>query len=246
MALSRSAVDKLGDRLRKGTAAEADWDLLEELRDLRRQHLDDVLAVLRTELGLAATGRIKTTNTLIEKLERGRSRLSRIDDVAGARLKVDGGRDLQDILVSGLQGVWPDARVKDRRAEPMHGYRAVHVIVHVAGWPLEIQVRTLRQDRLANILESIADRWGRQIRYGRRPEGADLRAFPEYLATRDEFLSVVFSVADAVAEAEDRRLRLDRGELHVSELSLPISDEEAMVDALVDGLQGMVDGTDRR
>jgi ppGpp synthetase/RelA/SpoT-type nucleotidyltranferase len=35
--------------------------------------------------------------------------------------------------------------VIDRRAEPMHGYRAVHVIVFPDGAPIEIQVRTAWQ-----------------------------------------------------------------------------------------------------
>ncbi|MBT1165172.1 hypothetical protein JS534_11270 [Bifidobacterium felsineum] len=51
------------------------------------------------------------------------------------------------------------------------GYRAVHVI---AGLPrgifAEIQVRTLPQDAWANAFEALADRLGRNIRYGEIPQ----------------------------------------------------------------------------
>ena len=187
VALSKSAVDKLGDRLRKGTATDADWDLLE------------------------ATGRVKTTNTLVDKLERGRIRLGRMDDVAGARIKVEGGRIDQDAVVAQLLAVWPDARTKDRRAQPMHGYRAVHVIPSVDGWPLEVQIRTRRQDALANILESLGDDWGRQIRYGSAPDLPDVVPFPadQPHLTRMQVLEVVQVVAEMVSEAEEQRLRHD-------------------------------------
>jgi len=206
MPLSRSAVDKLGERLRSGDAAEGDWTLLEELRDLRRQHLDLVITLLRDEFTLAATGRVKTINTLVEKLRRGRTRLSRMDDVAGARIKVNGGRSEQDDLVARLVDLWPDARVKDRRHEPMHGYRAVHVIPTIEGWPLEIQVRTLRQDTMANILERTADRWGRQIRYGGGPDDGEQPAFGPDTLARADFVRLVKALAEAVALGETGRI----------------------------------------
>lgn len=58
---------------------------------------------------------------------------------------------------------------KDRRAEPSHGYRAVHVLVCVDGVRIEIQIRTLAQHMWANMMERLADRLGRQIRYGGAP-----------------------------------------------------------------------------
>ncbi len=63
---------------------------------------------------------------------------------------------------------WP--KVKDRRSKPMHGYRAVHLVVQVDDLPIEVQVRTRMQDRWAQITEGLADKWGRQIRYGGVPD----------------------------------------------------------------------------
>lgn len=55
----------------------------------------------------------------------------------------------------------------------MHGYRAVHVIADVDGFPVEIQVRTLTQDRWAQTMERYGDAYGREIRYGELPPGLD-------------------------------------------------------------------------
>jgi hypothetical protein len=202
MALSRSAVDKLGDRLRTGNPTDADWTLLEELRAERQRQLDGVVGMLRRELAIEVTSRVKTTNTLVEKLQRERMRLSQMDDVAGARIKVNGTRLDQDALVQRLVAMWPDARVKDRRERPVHGYRAVHVIPSVDGWPLEIQVRTHRQDTMANIFEGLADRWGRQIRYGGKPEDPEVEAFGPGSPPRGVMLDTAAALAQLVASLE--------------------------------------------
>jgi hypothetical protein len=60
-------------------------------------------------------------------------------------------------------------KVVDRRGIPVHGYRAVHLIVLPTGRPVEIQVRTLWQQEWAELFEKLADRVGRGIRYGEAP-----------------------------------------------------------------------------
>jgi len=60
-------------------------------------------------------------------------------------------------------------RFEDRRLEPNHGYRAVHLIVEVENYPVEIQVRTALQHSWAEAFEKLADRLGRGIRYGDVP-----------------------------------------------------------------------------
>ena len=60
-------------------------------------------------------------------------------------------------------------RIVDRRVSPSYGYRAVHVIVCLDGVTIEIQVRTLMQHVWADLMERLADRLGRQIRYGQPP-----------------------------------------------------------------------------
>ena len=64
-------------------------------------------------------------------------------------------------------------RVIDRREDPRFGYRALHLVVFVDDLPVEIQIRTELQDTWAQIVERLADRWGRGIRYGEDPEHPD-------------------------------------------------------------------------
>ncbi|GGI66943.1 hypothetical protein GCM10010116_62080 [Microbispora rosea subsp. aerata] len=48
------------------------------------------------------------------------------------------------------------------------------MIAFLDGIPVEIQVRTELQDVWAQILERLADQWGRGIRYGDAPENPEV------------------------------------------------------------------------
>ncbi len=54
----------------------------------------------------------------------------------------------------------------DRRTNPSHGYRAVHIIVATHGVSVEIQVRTALQDLWAQLSERLADVVDSSIKYG--------------------------------------------------------------------------------
>lgn len=137
--------------------------------------------------GYSPTSRTKTTGVLIDKLRREHSSLKSVQDIAGTRIICDD-RDEQDDIVARVVAAFADGsrppKVKDRRQAPSHGYRAVHVIGTVEDLPVEIQVRTGRQDRWAQIVESLGDRWGRQIRYGESPPQPDLAIEPGLTITR--------------------------------------------------------------
>lgn len=173
---SKNQIDKLGERL---AAAESpsgsDLEMLEEVIvchaavvSLARQRLDS----LETGSGLgdvSITGRAKTTQTIIEKIRRNKTRLSSMEDLAGVRLVADMTLDQQDRVADVVCTMFADggpARTIDRRADPRAGYRAVHLIARLDGVGVEIQVRTTLQDLWANIFEKIADYLGREIRYG--------------------------------------------------------------------------------
>ena len=172
---SRRQIDRLGQRIAEsGYVGDDDRALYANILDYYQELLDAVCDSL-TEIGLTPTSRVKTTGTLVEKLQRDQGmQLSRIQDVAGARVVLDGDRSEQDALVKNICSLFfhfprkPD--VIDRRASPTHGYRAVHVIAYPDSFPVEIQVRTYFQDIWAQIFERIADQWGRQIRYGEPPD----------------------------------------------------------------------------
>ncbi len=85
-------------------------------------------------------------------------------------------RIAQDSLAEGLSELYPVLRWKDRRQVPSAGYRALHGILRENGCLFEIQIRTVLQDKWANLSESLADHYhDHAIKYGRGPE--DVRGF---------------------------------------------------------------------
>lgn len=177
--MSKSAIDKLGKRLAKADVpAEEDVRLLfalqreydEALRTCVAALPEIIFAAKLEDHDIEVTQRTKTKETLLDKVRRG-SALSRIQDVAGARLVGPFLLPEQDRLARQLERQFPGARVEDRRMKTNHGYRAVHVVAAVDGFPVEIQVRTDWQHLWANATEFLADRWGRAIRYGGAPSG---------------------------------------------------------------------------
>lgn len=121
---------------------------------------------VRQELGLTPTGRPeKTPESIVAKLRRSSTKLSRMQDIAGCRLVVDN-RPRQDEAVEALLGIFPGAKVVDRRKHPSHGYRAVHLVVGAEHRLVEIQVRTALQDRWANVVEHLGEEIGVDLKHG--------------------------------------------------------------------------------
>lgn len=203
-------MDALGKRLRAGNVSDEDWELLEHVLDAHQRALDAVVEHV-VQLGYAPTSRVKSTGTLIEKLKRGTSFKS-VQDTAGARIVVDGDLAAQDTLVQDLVDdfdVDVTRHVKDRRRQPNHGYRAVHVIVINDGLPVEVQVRTSLQDLWAQMMERLADSWGRGIRYGEPLSSADVELIPGSVGqgialTRGDLLDAIFQFGIVISRAEER------------------------------------------
>jgi hypothetical protein len=215
--ISRSATDALGRRLAAADEiSDDDAALLLQVLDAYQAAENEVQTRLRA-LGYAATSRTKTTGVLIEKLRREKSSLKSVQDVAGARIVCDGDRDLQDETVAAVVSAFSDGtravKIRDRRVEPSHGYRAVHIVVSVQDLPVEIQVRTKAQDQWAQIVESLGDRWGRGIRYGQPPPAPEtvLIKTPSATITRGELWQLVTGLSDAIHALE--QLQCNRNEL---------------------------------
>jgi ppGpp synthetase/RelA/SpoT-type nucleotidyltranferase len=151
-------------------------------------------------LGFVPSSRVKTTNTIVEKLRRsGGYTLSSIHDLGGMRVVVTGGRAAQDQTAERIRELFMDGvrgpRIIDRRLEPVQGYRAVHVIVYPDGYPIEVQVRTEWQHMWAEWFERLADQYGRGIRYGEPPVGGGENA--------GAIVESMIQMADQIAEAEE-------------------------------------------
>src|SRR6266850_1780937 len=87
--LSRSQINRLGERLRTGGISELDLRLLDGYRRSFTEVYEGIVGRIRDQLGLEPTGRLaKSTISIIDKLRRERTRLSRMQDIAGCRLVV--------------------------------------------------------------------------------------------------------------------------------------------------------------
>jgi ppGpp synthetase/RelA/SpoT-type nucleotidyltranferase len=205
--MSKGALDRLGARLAASEEVDsADLASLAEVITVYQGVLDEVKLRL-TRLGYEATTRAKTTGTLIEKLRReGQMKLSRVQDLAGARIIVPN-RLAQDDAVAKLRGHFEASgdkcREVDRRMNPSHGYRAVHLVVQVGPAPVEIQIRTDLEDTWAQIVERLGDRWGRGIRYGGPPEDpeAEVRA-GSWTASRREAMAALIDLSETIESFE--------------------------------------------
>lgn len=216
---SKSQIERLGGRLvATKPPADADLALLHELLDAYGDVLSESVERVRSALDADPTARVKNTGTIIEKLERhGGSWLKSIHDLAGMRIVGDVDRRGQDQLVARLVELFGDEarppRTIDRRVQPSHGYRAVHVVVFPEGCPVEIQVRTVLQHGWAELFEKLADRLGRGIRYGEPPAEWPVASFEaplsDLLAGQNrlgrELLAGLLSSSDLVDQVEQIR-----------------------------------------
>lgn len=207
MPLTKSQINKLGDDLRHldrlDAIPEALLVRLQQFRSLYDAPLVEAQTLIKDRLGLDTTSRLKTVNTIVEKLRREKTRLAEMQDVAGLRIVIEGGLIEQDLLIASLTDVFPAAKVIDRRSKPTHGYRAVHLVPLVSAFAVEVQVRTRLQDRWAQAFERVADKAGRGIRYGVVP--------PEWADQMEGLQWVSEDVADF--EMAERDQRLDRKKL---------------------------------
>ena len=197
MSLSRTQVDKLGDRLRRDEVpTDDDLRLLSGFREQRRTAMEAIGSGLGEIVGTPPAGRLKTINSIVDKLRRESARLSQVQDIAGLRIVRDMTRVDQDELVSLITARFPGSKVFDRRANPSNGYRAVHVIVISERHLVEIQVRTELQHLWAMLVERFADAWGQEIKYGQQPPTVgrgDARA---------RIVSALFEQAEIIHELE--------------------------------------------
>lgn len=172
-AISKSQIDRAGNRLKIGSYDEGDLDILNQYRLSFAEAYETVVNVIKTGLGLELTGRPKSNVSIIQKLRRESIRLSQIQDIAGCRIIVTDVAK-QDALVESLKGLFEEVVIIDRRQQPSHGYRAVHVIVRCQERLIEIQVRTQLQHLWAELSEKTSDVLDQAIKYGEGDE--DLQA----------------------------------------------------------------------
>jgi len=218
--LSKTQIDRLGDRLKKGSHTEEDLRLLDDYRLSFGEAYETVVQKI-LEHGEFPTGRKgKTRDSIVAKLSRESIRLSQMQDISGCRIVV---ADIvqQELFVASLKALFPKASIIDRRDKPSYGYRAVHVIAQVSGKPIEIQVRSFLQHLWAQISEKSSDVLDPAIKYG---GGSD--QWRGLLTSSSEIVAAHEKVEKAVAE-------LERLEKIITELKKLQEEEEKTAAELV-------------
>jgi GTP pyrophosphokinase len=216
---SKTQIDRLGDRLRKGKFGDEELRHLDEFRRTFAAAYEEVVSTVRKTTQLDPTGRpAKSTTSIVEKLRRETIRLTQMQDIAGCRLVV---HDLlnQDQVVDQLVAALPGAVVVDRRKEPSHGYRAVHVIATAQGKPVEIQVRTELQHLWAQLSEKLSDVVDPAIKYG----GGDTK-----------IREATSGLSDSVRALESVELMLEGSEWTPEEAIEPSQLKKRMAELLLD------------
>jgi GTP pyrophosphokinase len=116
---SKTQIDRLGDRLRRGAFEKSDLRLLDGYRRSFGPAYESVVQTIRGRMGLQTSGRpAKSTNALVEKLKRESIRLTQVQDISGCRIVVPDVAE-QDRVLDSLVDIFPGARVVDRRQKPL-------------------------------------------------------------------------------------------------------------------------------
>jgi len=90
MPLTKSQINKLGKRIGSGQGP-LDEDTFRKLQEFRLCYthpLEEVQRRIEARTYLPCTSRLKTLNTIVEKLRRHQPRLTTMQDIAGARAVV--------------------------------------------------------------------------------------------------------------------------------------------------------------
>lgn len=170
---------------------------------------------------LSITARAKTVDTLVQKLQRQTTlKLGQVQDLAGVRVDADMALTQQTELAQEVAEHFGAARakIKDLRATPHSGYRAVHVWLALPAGRVEVQIRTRAQSEWANAYEALGEYYGRGIRYGEEHQDARVRdavnevqSLSAKLATLEEHFDVEWQFARL-----PRKLRRRMGEFGVA------------------------------
>ena len=113
--MTKTQIDRLGDRLRKGNISDEDLKLLDSYRKSFGAAYENVITVICNKLKLEPTGRpAKSIPSIVDKLQRESIRLSQMQDIAGCRIVVKNLQE-QDYIASKIQQAFLSVVKVDRR-----------------------------------------------------------------------------------------------------------------------------------
>ena len=190
-------------------------------RTLHAGPLSSVAANLRYHVGkergqvggrIEVAQRLKRLTTMIDKLAREPTmQVTQMQDIGGVRALLPSLSHVYAVSRR-LRKSWTVIKVRDYIAEPKpSGYRALHLIVHRNGYPIEVQLRTVRQDAWANQVEGDGRQIGVGLKFG--AGAAEIHAY--YVAMSDAFAF------------------MDRGERPPDELVATLNERYAIIEDIL-------------
>ena len=209
--VSRSQVRRAGERLRRDEPpTEADRQIYSAYRDTFAESLREVAETIGSFAdGAPVQSRLKRFETVVEKLRRSTSDLSRLEDIAGCRVVLPTMIEQQQVL-DRIREAWEVMRERDYQTTPRDGYRALHIVVRAEGRAVEVQLRTELEDLWSNASESLANRLDPDIKYGSGP--ADVRIILDSMSAMCEAIDTAEAIPRAFVAAGARELA-DRASL---------------------------------
>lgn len=125
---------------------------------------------------IESSHRVKTDDTIADKLDRLSTKLSRVQDLAGCRLDLDCSLDclseISAVLQARFETEGAEVKEMDYLKDSQYGYRAIHLRLTFPAGRVELQLRTKAQAAWANLNEVIGDKFGRDHRYRKLPDSA--------------------------------------------------------------------------
>jgi hypothetical protein len=198
---SKRKLAALGERLAKDELRRGDQDLYlavldtyDRVQQATRGVIEELAIPADLYGGFDVTGRTKTLDTLVQKLRRSpETKLPYIRDIAGVRIVGDFNTATQRALADRLRTLFDTEQIPlvDRLEVPASGYRAIHAVLRIDDVPVEVQVRTRLQHLWAETFERMADRWGRQIRYGEPPDPGEVPYADRIPVTRADVVAAM-------------------------------------------------------
>jgi ppGpp synthetase/RelA/SpoT-type nucleotidyltranferase len=196
--LSRSQLDKLGERLKSSDGpSPQDIELLRGYQAGLQETLNETIGFLRVVNTTVFTSREKQLMSVIAKLRRGSMKLSQMQDIVGFRVVVSE-MDIYDDWVDHVRERSADDTVPwreyDRVHAPSHGYRAFHFVRLAPAGPIELQIRTDLQHDWAELSESLERLHpGIKLGTGPVPIQAALAALSRVIAVYEDLDQVAWS-----------------------------------------------------
>jgi ppGpp synthetase/RelA/SpoT-type nucleotidyltranferase len=246
--ISGSAFDRLGKRLADGGVTGLDLDQFTEIRLAYGQALEKVQAGL-SAIGLPATGRVKTSGTLVEKLRRTPGLTIRgVHDLAGCRVvlrstqfpagttingqtlqrdhEVSDGRFLQDHILKTVLQAFDEQHEHVSRAPKVLDRRenpsAGYRAVHAVAFIRGLPVEIQIRTQLQHRWAEAAERLGDSWGRGLRYGSGPNNPQQEVVEgqTRQDVVQALAKVADGVARYEELQAKVDDLDVELASMAL--------------------------